>query len=209
MQRPGITDEALEFEDDLIELEKQAEAAVPALYESPYENAWPSPSAAQTRPKRIWQVTTVLLAGCFCAALVANIWLYGNRKTQIERLNGAYANIAQLVNDSERTDQLLKLAQSDLDSSFAKTEQLQNELNKSRAQIKFIKGELDSSKADFKTLREDFVQTEQKFKLIQQRNAAAAKQLHEQIQKFSEQLAELTKNRRSASTQKSLSPLGH
>ncbi len=209
LQRPEIIDETLEFEDDLIELERQAEAVAPAPYEYPYENAWPGASVQQTRPKRIWKVAAVLLGACFCAALVAGSWLYNNRKTQIYRLNGAYANITQFVNDSEKTNQFLKITQSELDNSITQNEQLQNELNRSKVQVNLIEGELDNSKADLTTLREDFVQTEQKFKLIQQRNAAAAKQLHEQIQKFSEQLAELTRRRQLTTTQKPLSPLGH
>lgn len=209
LQSPEIIDETLEFEDDLIELERQAEAVVTAPYEYPYENAWPGPSVQQARPKRIWKVATVLLGACFCATLVAGSWLYNNRQTQIYRLNGAYANITQLVSDSEKTNQFLKITQSELDNSITQNEQLQNELNRSKAQAKLIEIELDNSKADLTNLREDFVQTEQKFKLIQQRNAAAAKQLHEQIQKFSEQLAELTRRRQLTTTQKPLSPLGH
>ena len=172
-------------------------------------------STAQAKSKRTWQIAALLSIAFLFATLFANLWLYMNRKIQLEKLNQANANIQTAYNNSRQATQKIETLQNELSNSKTQTGRLQNELDnyesqvktlqnqlgnyKSqvktlqnqldnyKSQVKTLQNELDNYKSQVKTLQNELTQTRQNLRDIQERNAEAVERLNRQIQKLSAQ----------------------
>ena len=164
-----ITDEQLKPVDETVEVKEKAKST----QITQEDGTQVSLLIAQAKSKRTWQIAALLSIAFFFATLVANLWLYTDRKIQLEKLNQANANIQTAYNNSRRATQQI--------------ETLQNELSSSKTQIGRVQNELDSYKAQVKTLRNELTQARQNLRDIQKRNAEAVERLNRQIQKLSAQ----------------------
>ncbi len=130
------------------------------------------------------QTATVFLTACFFAILFGNLWLYMDRKIQLDRLGRASAGMQQLLSDSTQADRKVEIIRNELTRSKVEVEHLKNELANSKAEIEHLKNEL----ADSKTVRDELAQARQKIETIQQRTSKAAARLNEQIRKLTNRL---------------------
>ena len=130
---------------------------------------------AQVKSKRIWQIAALFSIAFLFVTLAGNLWLYMDRKIQIDRLSLAYADIQTAYNNSTQLKQ--------------QVEALQNELDNSRAEVGRVQNELDKSRAEVRTVQNELARVKQNLKTIQERNAKAVERLNEQIQKLSDQPA--------------------
>jgi len=158
-------------------------------------------STAQAKSKRTWQIAALLSIAFLFATLFANLWLYMNRKIQLEKLNQANANTQTAYNNSRQATQKIETLQNELSNSKTQTGRLQNELDNYesqvktlqnqldnyKSQVKTLQNELDNYKSQVKTLQNQLTQTRQNLRDIQERNAEAVERLNRQIQKLSAQ----------------------
>ena len=128
---------------------------------------------AQTRSERTWRLTAVLSLILLFAVALANLWLYIDRKIQLDRLDLAHNHLAQA-------------------SQHADT--LQNELSSFETKFRHIQNEQDISEAEIKNMRNELTQARQRFEAIQQHNSEAVSRLNEQIRKLTTQLIEPAEN---------------
>ncbi|MHC4791652.1 MAG: hypothetical protein ACYS8Y_09495, partial [Planctomycetota bacterium] len=75
------------------------------------------------------------------------------------------------------------------------SESIQNELDKSKGEIQHLQNELAKSTAALQTLRSQLNLARINLETSQQQNATAVNQLKEQIQNFTDRIAELNKSR--------------
>ena len=172
-------------------------------------------STAQAKSKRTWQIAALLSIIFLFATLFANLWLYMNRKIQLEKLNQANANIQTAYNNSRQASQKIetlqnelsisktqigrlqneldnyesqvKTLQNQLDNYKSQVKTLQNELGNYKSQVKTLQNQLDNYKSQVKTLQNQLTQTRQNLRDLQERNAEAVERLNRQIQKLSAQ----------------------
>ncbi len=137
-------------------------------------------SAAQAKSKRTWQIAAVFLIVSLFAILFSNLWLYMDRKIQIDRLHRASASIQTIYQDAKQADQ--------------RAETLQNELANSKTELVRLQNKLDNSRAEVKTVQDELTKVRQDLQAIRQRNTQAVERLNEQIQRLTTRLIELTKN---------------
>jgi len=151
------------------------------LPESPfYEGSQDRGPAAQVETKHIWQVVALFSIVFLFATLLANIWFYMDRQTQLDKLDLAYANIQMVYSNFIKADQQVKA--------------LQNELDNSKAEISRIQDELDNSRAEVKTVQNKLVEARQNLRSIQRRNAQAVDRLDKQIRSLMAWLSESTES---------------
>ncbi len=137
---------------------------------------------------RTRQFTVVLLIPFLFAVLFACLWLYLDRKVQIDRLEQSYAGIQQLANDSMEAER--------------KTKTIKDMLRAYETEVERLKGELVKSQAEVNAVRNELTRTRQSFETIQSNNAEVVNWLDEQIQELTEQLYELLENRQAPRHQK-------
>lgn len=176
LQALKLDDEPLEFIDEIAEIEEKSE---PAQIIQDNETQF-APSAAQAKSKRAWQIAAVFLIVSLFAILLSNLWLYMDRKIQIDRLHRANASIQTIYQDAKQADQ--------------RAEALQNELANSKTELVRLQNELDNSRAEVKTVQDELTKVRQDLQAIRQRNTQAVERLNEQIQRLTTRLIELTKN---------------
>jgi len=150
-----------------------------------YERSQDMGPAAQVENERIWQVVALFSIVFLFATLLANIWFYMDRQTQLDKLNLAYANIQMVYSNFIKADQQVKA--------------LQNELDNSRAEISRMQNELDNSRAEVKTVQNKLVEARQNLRSIQHRNAQAVDRLDKQIRSLMAWLSESTESPQPAS----------
>ncbi len=108
---------------------------------------------AQARSKRIWQTTAVLSLGFLFMAVVANISLLVNRRTQLARLDEAHASIQRLFDDSTQSGRHLENLQAELSNSSAQAGLFQSNLDKSRAELQTARNELTQARQETENVR--------------------------------------------------------
>ncbi len=176
LQASEIIDDLPDFADEVIEIQK----AVESLQNSQEDERQINILAAQARSKRIWQFAAVFSLVCFFASIFASLWFYTGRKTQLEKLNQAYASIETVYAYYTQADK--------------NAETIRNELDRSRAQAERIQSELAKSTAEIQKVRYELAQAKQNFQNTGSYNAVAAEQLNKEIQELATRLANLTKN---------------
>ncbi len=176
---------------------------------------------AQARSKRIWQTTAVLSLGFLFMAVVANISLLVNRRTQLARLDEAHTSIQRLFDDTTQSNRHLENLQTELSSSSAQaglfqsnmdksraelktarneltqarqeTENVRNELGKSRAEVGRLRNEVSKSSAEATRLQRELDKSKAELKTVQDRLALATQELQTIRQRNSEAAVRLNK----------------
>ncbi|GAH79126.1 unnamed protein product, partial [marine sediment metagenome] len=149
--------------------------------------------------KHIWQVVALFSMVFLFATLLANIWFYMDRQTQLDKLNLAYANIQMVYSNFIEADQQVKALQNELDNSGAEISRMQNELDNSGTEISRMQNELNNSRAEVKTVQNKLVEARQNLRSIQRRNAQAVDRLDKQIRSLMAWLSESTESPQPAS----------
>jgi hypothetical protein len=198
LKTPEAVDEPAGFIDETAQTEEAPESVQTLL-----DQQFPMDVllAAQARAKLVWQTVAISSMALVFAALCVNLWLYMDRKAQLDRLNQAYASVQQFVNDSAQASQRAGTLQSELaDSrtqirtlegrladSTMQVARLESELNISTMKLERLQSQLDDSTVELKTVRDQLAQARQDFETIKKRNAEAVRRLNAQIRKFSGQ----------------------
>lgn len=130
--------------------------------------------STQVRSKRIWQVLAIFSLTFLFIAVLSGLWLYMDRKVQLDRLDQYGASIQKVYEDSMQANQRVEI--------------LQNELADARVEIERLKSELSSSRAEVKTVRGELTDARQRIETIQQRNSEAVERLNDQIQRLTNRL---------------------
>jgi predicted nucleic acid-binding Zn-ribbon protein len=110
---------------------------------------------AQGRSKRIWQTTAVLSLGFLFMAVVANISLFVNRRTQLARLDEANTSIQSLFDGTAQSDQQVENLRNEMSNSKAQAGRLQSELYISKDELKTARNELTQARQDMENLRNE------------------------------------------------------
>lgn len=176
LQASEIIDDLPDFADEVIEIQK----AVESIQNSQEDERQINILAAQARSKRTWQFAAVFSLVCFFASVFATFWFYTSRRTQLDRLNQAYASIETVYAYYTQADK--------------NAETIRNELDRSRTQVERIQSELDKSTAEIQKVRYELAQAKQNFQTKGRYNTTAAEQLNKEIQELANRLANLTKN---------------
>jgi peptidoglycan hydrolase CwlO-like protein len=176
LQTSEIIDDLPDFADEVIEIQK----AVKSIQNSQEDERQIGILAAQARSKRTWQFAAVFSLVCFFASVLASLWFYTGRRTQLERLNQAYASIETVYAYYTQADK--------------NAETIRNELDMSRTQVERIQTELDKSTAEIQKVRYELAQAKQNFHTTGKYNVEGAEKLNKEIQELATRLANLTKN---------------
>jgi len=170
------TDVPVDFSDEILETEEMADQQ-----QAP-ENSelLPSFMDSQAKSKRTWQTVALSAITAFLILLLLTLWLHNDRKTQLNMLDQANANIQTVLAGSSKVTN--------------KIETLQNELDMYKAEIKRLRNELSTSRAQLKTARSELADTGKSLKIIRQRDTAIIERLDGQIKNLSTRLNLLTQN---------------
>ena len=176
LQTSEIIDDLPDFIDEAMQIQDILESVQTA----PDDGVQLGILAARTRSKYRWQTTAVLSLVCLFTAIFINLWLYTDRRVQLDRVSQAYAGVQEVYDDYTQTSKHAETIQNELDSSRADAKRIQNELYKATAELKRVRNELALARQSFEKSR--------------QYNAEAVGQLHEQIQNLATRLANLAEN---------------
>ena len=170
------TDVPVDFSDEILETEEMTEQQ-----QAP-ENSklLLSFMDSQAKSKRTWQTVALSVITAFLILLLLTLWLHADRKTQLNMLDQANANIQTVLAGSSKVTNKIKT--------------LQNELDMYKAEIKRLRNELGTSRAQLKTARSELADTGKSLKIIRQRDAAVIERLDAQIKNLSTRLNLLTQN---------------
>ena len=135
---------------------------------------------SHAKSKRTWQTVALSVITAFLILLLLTLWLHADRKTQLNMLDQANANIQTVLAGSSKVTNKIKT--------------LQNELDMYKAELKRLRNELGTSRAQLKTARSELADTGKSLKIIRQRDAAVIERLDAQIKSLSTRLNLLTQN---------------
>ncbi|MHC4193069.1 MAG: hypothetical protein ACYS8I_03595 [Planctomycetota bacterium] len=126
--------------------------------------------AAQVGSKRAWQVIASIAILSLLTALIANVWLYRDRRTHLADLDQAYTSIQTVYSDYVKADRQVT--------------SLENELTESKAEIQRIQDELDTSRVEAETARDQLTEARRNLKAVQLRHAQALGGLNKEIRRL-------------------------
>jgi outer membrane murein-binding lipoprotein Lpp len=169
------TDVPVDFSDEILETEEMNEQQAPEN-----SNLLLSFMDSQAKSKRTWQTVALSAITAFLILLLLTLWLHADRKTQLNMLDQANANIQTVLAGSSKVTNKIKT--------------LQNELDMYKAEIKRLRTELSSSRAQLKTAQSELADAGKSLKIIRQRDTAIIERLDAQIKNLSTRLNLLTQN---------------
>jgi hypothetical protein len=126
--------------------------------------------AAQEGSKRAWQMIASIAILSLLTALIANVWLYRDRRTHLADLDQAYTSIQTVYSDYAKADRQVT--------------SLENELGESKAEIQRIQDELDTSRVEAETARGRLAEARRNLRAIQLRHAQALGGLNKEIRRL-------------------------
>ena len=176
LQASEIIDDLPDFADEVIEIQQ----AVESIQNLQEDESRSEILAAQARSKRTWRLAAAFFLICLFVSVFASLWFYNGSRTQLEKLNQAYASIETVYAYYTQADK--------------NAEAIRNELDKSRTQAERIQSELDKSTAEIQKIRYELAQAKQNLQTKGGYSAAAAEHLNKEIQELATRLADLTEN---------------
>lgn len=167
--------------DEIVETEQKPQSAQttqkpPSARTTQKDESQPGTLTAQTGYKRTRQIAVIFSTVCLFAAL----WLYMDRKIQLNRIDQEQTHTQKVYDDLTQANLQIKALDSQLSSSKTQTER--------------IKNEMDNAMAHADTVQDDLAQARQNLEAIRQRNSEVAVQLNERIQRLATRLTKLAKN---------------
>jgi hypothetical protein len=183
----------------------------------------PQPSFlnAATWTARTRKVIAAAGTACLLAAILAGFYLYTNQTIQADRLDGAFATIQTVHNNSIQASQQLAALQTNLVESTAQLQSVKSELNKIAPEVASLRTEfkrisqsletaaneppgstpevtefrnlLNKTRAEIQTLRTQIALTSDSLETTKQENAKSLGLIRGQIQQLTTLLDELAK----------------